>query len=431
MKRRVLTSIAASIAISGAIALTGCGGSSNGNTTVQNPGQQNPGTGGQNQNNPANSAMISIQTENGDRNVNPVEGGTVVVARNNDGTNNVATVVHGELNNCANATSDSDGDGVICGPKEGVTYAFQSDFGKLGPDDTNISTPDGGVLLYDAYTVYNGVKQDTPVEGNQDVNRIQEVYIPTNYIKLTDDMKNSSTDAQYDAMRQYLANVCNMQCFAAEPSNNPYFTDGKTKGSFVATFVMHFTRGTGESTLMQQFQTDKTDLEYLTVSFQLDVEQVDGNSSKLKFTVPADTPVTFGAKKHGQGGLIVNTSNIDLNSIVHQTTDVDHALTINMAKYFDKLIAKGDSIGVSDYAEEILVENAQNPWPVKIYGTLHEIKDDGTYDRSFVRNPAKLDANLFGLTAGGAYKNAFSADGNMSKAEKFNIVYPGGDYNAL
>ena len=437
MKKRVLTSIVASMAIVGAIALTGCGGSNNGNRIVQNPGEQNPGGG--NQNNPASSAMITIQTENGDRNVDPTVGGTVVVARNNNNnTNNVATVVYSELNECANATTDSNHDGIICGPKEGVTYVFQSDFGKLGGQtgngdlDNNISTYDGGVLLYDAYTLYNGVKHDTPVEGNQSENRIQEVYIPSNYIKLTDDMKNSSTDAQYDAMRQYLANVCNMQCFAAEPSNNPYFTDGKTKGSFVATFVMHFTRGTGESTLMQQFQTDKTDLEYLTVSFQLDVEQVDGNSSKLKFTVPADTPVTFGAKKHGQGGLIVDTSNIDLNSIVHQTTDVDHALTINMAKYFDKLIAKGDSIGVSDYAKDILVENAQNPWSVKIYGTLHEIKGDSTYERSFVRNPAKLDANLFGLTLSGAYKDAFTADdGNMSKAEKFNIVYPGGNYNEL
>ncbi len=420
MKRRVLTSIAASVAIVGVIGLTGCGSSSSPKTQIQQPPATTPG----------DSASIIIENEQGSRtSIDPTVGGTVVIGRNNEnGTNTVATVVHGELNECANATSDDDGDGVICGPKEGVTYAFQSDFGALGAQDTDPNTPDGGVLLYDAYTIYNGVQHDTPLEGNQSENRIQEVYIPSNYIKLTNDLKNSSVDAQYEAMRQYLANVCNMQCFAAEPENNPYFKDGKTKGSFVATFVMHFTRGTGEKTLMEQFQTDRTDLEYLTVSFHLDVEQVDGNSSKLRFTSPADTPVTFGAKKHGEGGLIVNTTNVDINSIIHQTVDADNALTINMAKYFDKLIAKGDSLGVADEAKKILVDNAQNPWPVKIYGTLHEMKNDGTYDRSFVRNPAKLDAELFGLTAGGAYKEAFIADPH-GQAEKFNIVFPGGKYN--
>jgi hypothetical protein len=236
-------------------------------------------------------------------------------------------------------------------------------------------------------------------------------------------------------MRTYLANIGNLQSFAAEDdatmSNNPYFTPGKTEGRFVATFVMHFTRGTGENTLMEQFKTDTTDLEYLTVSFELDVTKVDNNSSKLRFTSPADTPVTFGAKKHGESGLIVNTSNDVINSILHETNDAN-PITYNIAKYFDKIIAKGDSLGVANKAKAILVENAEHPWPVKIYGTLHEIDNNGSYERSFVRNPAKLDGDLFGLTAGGAYKDAFNNDpDHKAKAVKFNIVYPGGDYNAL
>lgn len=440
MKKRVLTSVAASAVVLGTLVLSGCGGSSDNGS---NPGTQGPGNGN------GNSAEIRIETGSGTVAVDPATGGVVAVNRNNNssagGSNYTPTAVvvpSPGLNECANATSDSDGDGIICGPKAGVTYIFQSDFGKLGgptgngDSDGNASTPDGGVLLYDALTKYNGQTFDTPVDPNLGENRIQEVYIPANYIKTTDDFSNKSTDEQYNAMRAYLANVCNMQCFAAEnnetDSFNPYFTDGKEKGKFVATYVMHFTRGTGEAALMEKFKTDKTDLEYLTVSFELDVERVDQNSSKLRFSVPANTPVTFGAKKHGEGALYVETTNIDLNSIVHQTVDADHALTINMAKYFDKLIAKGEAQGVADFAKAILVENAQHPWPVKIYGTLHEMKDDGTFERSFVRNPGKLDGDLFGLTTSGAYKDAFNNDPeHKAKAEKFNIVYPGGDYNKL
>ena len=448
MKRRVLTSIAASMAIAGAIALTGCGSSHSGNEQNPGAGAQNPGTGGQNQNNPANSAMITIQTENGDRNVNPAQGGTVVIARdNNSGTNTVATVVHSELNNCANATSDADGDGIICGPKEGVTYAFQSDFGKLGGPsgdgdyDHNRSTPHGGVLLYDAQTYYDGTLYPTPLEGNASENRIQSVYIPTNYLKVTDEFKTKPLDEQYNAMRDYLANVCNMQCIATENNNsccdNPYFSADKTKGSFVATFVMWFTRGQSAHNLQNKFNNgDYSDLEYLTVEFQLDVEQVDGNSSKLRFTSPEGTKVVFGGKKAGTGALTVVTDNDVINSVLHETHNyVDSSFTINMAKYFDKLIAKGDNLGVSDYAKGILVENAQHPWPVKIYGTLHEINDDGSFQRSFVRNPGKLNAKTFNLDeAGIPYSSAYSApheDPTAVKSMQFCIVYPGGDYNEL
>ncbi|MCH9814529.1 MAG: hypothetical protein K0U47_11380, partial [Epsilonproteobacteria bacterium] len=91
----------------------------------------------------------------------------------------------------------------------------------------------------------------------------------------------------------------------------------------------------------------------------------------------------------------------------------------------------GEAEGVSNYAKEILVENAQNPWPVKIYGTLHEINGTDSYDMSFVRNPAKLDATLFNLDAAvSPYSGAFTGD--ISKqATKFNLVYPGGKYNKL
>lgn len=421
MRKKVLTSVISSVSIICVLAISGCHRNS-GNS--QNPNNQEPEDG----------SIVIKYDNNHTQNVNP-ETGAVIITNNNTTINVVGT----PLRECANITTDTDGDGVICGPESGVTYAFQSDFGKLGGQtgtgdlDNDINTYDGGTLLYDAYTIYNNEIYTTPIEGNVSENRIEEVYIPTNYIKLTDEKKNASVNEQYNTMRTYLDNICNMQCFASEPDNNPYFRNGKTKGNFVATFVMHFTRGEGESTLMPRLQNDRTDLEYLAVSFRLDVEKVSGDSSKLKFSVPAGTPVDFYGKKHGQSALSVTVSNIGLNSVIHQTVDMDNALTINMAKYFDKLIAKGDTVGISDYAKSILVENAQHPWPVKIYGTLHEIDNNGTIERSFVRNPGRLDAELFGLTTAGAWKHTFDNDPNKSavKAEKFAIVYPGGNYNTL
>ncbi len=429
MKRRVLTSIIASTVIVGALALSGCGSNKSTNNGNNDGGGNDDGGG-----TPDTTVSIKIKTESGTKEVDPRTGGTVVINRNNtNNTNTVATVVHSELNECKNVSTS--GSGVKCGPKAGTTYIFQSDFGALGPIDNDVNTPDGGVLLYDALTEHGGTRYDTPVEGNQDENRIQEVYIPSNYIVLGEDDASKSTDEKYALMHDYLENMGNMKCLFQEDnetmSNNPFFKDGKTKGEFVATFVMHFTRGTGEDTLMSKFASgDKSDLEYLTVTFKLDVEKV-GN--KLRFTSPDGSDVVFGAKKHDNGGVTVVTENDVINSVLLESSDdSDSVLPINVAKYFDKVIAKGTALGIADYAKEILVENAQHPWPVKIYGTLHEIKDGG-YDRSFVRNPAKLDATLFGLDdAASPYKNAFNADANKKgQAIKFNIVYPGGNYNKL
>ncbi len=432
MKKRVFTSVAASAVLAGVLVLSGCGNSSSGTTGGNTAGDGGTSGGAGNA-----SAEIRIQTGSGQVvSVDPATGGTVVVGRNNDGTQNVATVVRGELNDCATATSDPDGDGIICGPKEGVTYVFQTDFGALGPVDNNISTPDGGALLFDALTVYGSNTTNTPVEGNVSENRIQEVYIPANYLKTTDDFKAKPVNEQYEAMKKYLENVCNMQCMAAENDNNPYFKDGKTEGEFLATYVMWFTRGTGEDTLKQQFASGNADnLEYLLVQFPLKVTQEDNNSSKLRFTVPADADVVFGGKKAGAGQtkLTVTTKNDVINSVLHESQNYVHPnFTINMAKYFNKLIAKGEGENVADYAKEILVENAQHPWPVKIYGVLHEKKSDGTYDRSFIRNPGKVNGMLFNIFNG---SNVFGETGDADKsavpAIKFNIVYPGGNYNNL
>ncbi len=440
MKKNSMLSITVSTLLTSVVLFTGCFNDST--SSVDNGGSQGNSSGGQNANT-QNSAYIHIATENGTRNsVNPVVGGTVVIRNNNDGTNNVATVVHGELNECANQTSDDDNDGVVCGPKKGVTYVFQADFGKLGPIDNNKSTPDGGVLLFDALTAYNGMTYPTPVEGNQSENRIQEVYIPANYIVLSDAAKQGTVDQKYEIMREYLANVANMQFLIDEnnlpESNNPFFGGGKEKGRFVATFVMWFTRGYGEDYLKRQFDNgDNSLLEYLAVEFELDVERVDNNSSKLKFSSPAGSDVVFVGKKAGDTGRIVQTTNNAFHSLLHVSHDyVYPSFSINVAKYFEKLIEKGDNMGVGDFAKEILVENAQHPWPVKIYGTLHEITGDNprTYDRSFVRNPGKMDAELFNLTTNGiAYSNAYNADPHRSavQAMKFNIVYPGGQYNKL
>ncbi len=449
MQRRIWTSVITSAVVAGTLTFTGCGSSSS-STTVNEPGTDAPAT-----ETPASTAEIRIETGNGEVvAVDPIDGGTVVIRTNTDGTQDVATVLPSELNECASATDDN-GTGIICGPKADVTYSFASAFGALGPVDDNASTPDGGVLLYDGWTTYDGVQKTVPVEGNATENRIETVYIPANYIKVTEEFKTKPINEQYDAMREYLANMGNIKAFATEDANttccnNPYFDENKTKGSFVATFVMQFSRGIAQDTLAAEFADSKLDnLEYLAVSFRLDVEQVDGNSSKLRFSVPEGSKIDFFAKKHGagNGALVVTTDNIDLNSIVHETSTVDDAVTINMAKYFDKLIAKGDAEGVSTFAKEILVENAQNPWPVAVYGTLHEVNPDGTAldgnaSRSFVRNPAKLDGKLFGLT-NGTYGDVFNVDEEakdkdnntyprgFAQAVKFCIVYPGDAYNEL
>jgi len=435
MKKRVLMSAT----LAGMLMLVGCGGNSTNPDPVTNP-DPDPVV--------QDVSTIKIVADNGDvTNVNPSTGGTVVI--NRDTTTNtpiVAAVVKAHLNEC---TDDVTGSPVKCGPKDGVTYVFQSDFGSLGGAitgqgdlDDNASTPDGGALLFNALTAYNGTVFDTPLEPNLKENRIHEIYIPTNYIVLSDSAKSGTVAQKYEYMKDYLANVCNMQCMASEPKNNPYFDDdnastplnnGREVGKFLATYVMHFTRGTGETALLEQFKTDTTNLEYLTVSFELDVQRVDGNSSMLRFTSPENTPIVLRAKKAGEPGAQVVTSNLDINSVLHPSQGyVNNAFSINMAKYFNKLIDKGEGIGVANYAKDILVDNFTNPWPVKIYGTLHEINDNGSFERSFVRNPAELNASLFGLDMSSPHSSAYSlTGGNTNQAAKFNIVYPGGKYNKL
>ncbi len=427
MKKRILISTI----LAGVLILTGCGNSSEGNN-LGNLGNDGNGSDG-------SDGTFKILTDTGSQvTVDPTGGATVIVNRNNPVPSSV-TVVRAHLNECNGV--DTLGSRVACGPKSGVTYTFSTDFGKLGLLDNLASTPDGGALLYAAQTEYGGAKYVTPLEPNAVENRIQEVYIPSNYIVLDDMAKDDSINEKYEYMKEYLANAFNMKCFIVEPDNNPYFTNGKTTGKFVATYVMHFTRGIGESTLLEQFKTNTTNLEYLTVSFELDVTQVDGNSSKLRFSSQANTPVVFGGKKVGESAIQIVTTNLNLNSVLNvtDTVDSDNMMSMNVAKYFNKLIAKGDSIGVADYAKSILVENALNPWPVKIYGTLHEINSNATYQRSFVRNPAELNASLFNLdmldNSGNyvsPYAGAYKLDrNNTNQAMKFNIVYPGGVYNNL
>jgi len=440
-------SILISVILAGALILGGCrnsveppavnidNGSNNDDIGDDNPGE----LGGD-----SNDSSIKVVTANGTT-VSVTAGTATTVDR---GDNTRASVVHTELNECADKTTGSP---VVCGPKEGVTYVFQSNFGSLGGAitgqgdlDNNASTPDGGALLFDALTAYNGTVFDTPLEGNPQENRIHEVYIPTNYIVLSDAAKSANVSQQYEYIRTYLANVFNMQCMMSEDKNNPYFHDFNTStplndnretGKFLATYVMHFTKGAGEADLLEQFKTDTANLEYLTISFELDIDRVDGNSSVLRFTSPADTPIVLRAKKAGQLGIQVQTSNLSINSVLNPSQNYVHnSFSVNMAKYFDKLIAKGESIGVADYAKDILVENSTNPWPVKIYGTLHEINDDGSFKRSFVRNPAELNASLFGLDMIGPHSAAYlrtNGNGNTNQAMKFNIVYPGGVYNKL
>ncbi len=405
-----------------------------------------------------NDVAIKIVNDSGDTvvdtEVDPTEGATVIISRNSDGTNNVANVVRAELKNCAEIdTSLVNTPGIACSPKEGVTYIFGSDYGTLGGVagkgdgigdlDNDKDTHDGGMLLKYALTEFGGKKFPTPIEGNSDENRIQEVFIPSNYIRLNDAAiaADLSVDETYELIKEELEDVCNMKCQSQENDNNPFFTDGVTTGKFVATYVMHFTRGTGEKDLLEQYAAaDYSNLEYLTVAFEMDISKV-GNY--LKFTSEPGTPVVFGAKKHDSvgGGLVVETTNFNINSILHEdnVTDSDDSITINMAKYFNKLIAKGEHVGVANYAKEILVENATKPWPVKIYGTLHKVDKVGEVytnaaaitDRSYVRNPSNFDPYLFGLKATGSspYVDVYGTEKKYNQAIKFNIVYPLGVYN--
>ncbi len=441
--KKSISVIASSVILGGLLA--GCGNSSNGSTSSTSSSSSSSSSssttsGGIDPTVSSSSGGVVIRTPTGGVTVG-VTGGTVVTRSNSDGTDEVASVVHSELNECTDATTL--GSRVACGPKAGVTYVFQSDFAKLGPVDNDPNTPDGGVLLYDAQTAYNGTLHPTPNEGDPDAQRIEAVYIPTNYIVLDDQVAgdNSTVNEKYDYMREYLDDVFNMKCMFQEYDNNvsseAFFDENKTEGRFVATYVMQFTRGIAASTLDGEFESGNVDnLEYLAVSFEIDVRK---NSANLfRFTTPAGTPISFYGKKHGENAVQVDSTNVVINSIEHAADldDADDVIAVNMARYFDKLIAKGDSIAISDYAKEILVENALNPWPVKIYGTLHEItssvNDPIVAARSFVRNPAKLDASLFNLNVTGPYMNAFNSDQDeKANAQKFILVYPGGVYNQL
>ncbi len=465
MKKRVLLSAM----LAGVLVLSGC--ESKNAPVTPDAGAETPDT--------TNDVAIKIVTDNGntvvDTTLDPTRGGTVVISRSGDnasGKNHVASVVRAELKKCAEIdTSLVNTPGIACSPKKGVTYIFGTDYGRLGPVDSDPDTVDGGVLLKYALTEFGGEKFPTPVEGNASENRIQEVFIPTNYIRLNDAAiaANLSVDEKYELIKEELEDVCNMKCQSGQNDNNPFFgvnshingvpggmsSDGDdsdvTTGKFIATYVMHFTRGVGEKKLLADYKkNDWTNLEYLTVSFELDVTKAaDFNDSgtmrnMLRYTTRPGTPVVFGAKKHDSvgGGLVVVTENININQVANLTNvaNSDDTWTINMAKYFNKLIAKGEAVGVANYAKEILVENATNPWPVKIYGTLHRVTESGGVytntdlgetgkKRSYVRNPSNFDPALFGLTAVGPHKDVYSADKADNQAIKFNIVYPLGVYN--
>jgi len=461
MKRKVLTSIVASTVLVGAMVISGCGSNSStpvaggSNAGGSNAGGSNAGgsnTGGSNTPGVSRNGMVNIATATGSQQVDPATGGTVVVNRNSD---TVAKVLHAELNKCANA--DTLGTGVACGPKKGVTYIFQSDFGKLnGLNPETNGTYNGGALLFDALTQYTdpstGETQtyNTPNDTAGESNRLSEVYIPSNYIMLTDMAKQKTKAEQYDMMLSYLNEVCNMKCLYAENQNNPYFDMNtssptyKPSGRFVATYVMQFTRGTGEKTLNEEFaKGDVSDLEYLTVSFELDVNKATGG---LQFVSPAGSKIYFSGKKAGQGGFSAVAENHELNLFLHPTgDDADNMPTVNLMKYFNKyLVSQTGALDVThqyaamEMVRDMLVENLQHPWPIKVYGSLHEIKDPaGTapthFDKAFIRNPSTFDASLYNLDLpANPYAGAFTGEDNrITPAQKINIVYPGGDYNTL
>ena len=243
-----------------------------------------------------------------------------------------------------------------------------------------------------------------------------------------------------------------MQCLYAENENNPFFDTNashlatyKTEGTFIATYVMQFTRGIGEAELNKEFEEGNVDnLEYMTVSFPMRVKKVDDD---LQFTVDQNAKLYFAAKEHGKGGLAATTPNLFENLFLHPAgTNVTDSPTVNLMRYFDKYMVQAQN-GTNVYQigammKRMLVDNLQHPWPIKIYGTLQEVTEGDAmaanpanlkFDDAFVRNPSKIDATLFALdNDANPFADAFKGAANRKvPAQKINIVYPGGDYNKL
>ena len=294
---------------------------------------------------------------------------------------------------------------IVCGP-QADNFKFAADFGELGSIDNDSNTPDGGMLLYQASSDLNDVIPEFAQNGKGE-NRIEHVWIEKKYIRLNDSAKNLDTDAQFELIKDYIEPLFSIKSHVFENDNNPFnLNDGDTR-TFAATMVLHFTNNQAENT---------PNKEYMSAVIEIDVARSGGS---LYFSSPADSKVLLTAKKLEQTtGIMIVTTNKEMDDAT-----IGNEFSFNPGKYFTRLIAAGDATGVSGVAKSILVKNLTQEGPIKMHLTLHEKMPNGTFDRSFVRNPGTFEPTEFALNLGGSsnpYVDAF--DDGAVQAVKIKLI---------
>ncbi len=294
---------------------------------------------------------------------------------------------------------------VVCGPQED-NFQFSADFGELQPRDNDINTPDGGLLLYMASSDLGDVTPEVAQSGYGE-GRIEHTWIEKKYLRLNTAAKALNTDAKFELIKDYIEPLFSIKGHIFENDNNKFnLEEGQTR-TFVATMVLHFTNNQAEST---------PNKEYMSATIQMDVTKT---NDKYYFETPADSKVLLTAKKLDDStGVMIVTENGDLAA-----GTIGDEFSFNPGKYFDRLIADGDSAGVADAAKEILVKNTTQEGPIKIHFTLHEKLPNGTFDKSFIRNPGTFEPANFALNLGGSsnpYVDAF--DNGAVQAIKFKLI---------
>ncbi len=309
-----------------------------------------------------------------------------------------------KITTCSNLTMSGPA-AVVCGP-QADNFKFAADFGELGPIDNDPNTHDGGMLLYQASSDLNDVTPEFAQSGKGE-NRIEHTWVEKKYIRLNTAAKSLDTNAKYNLIKDYIEPLFSIKGHVFENGHNAFnLEDGDTR-TFAATMVLHFTNDQAENT---------PNKEYMTATIEVDVAR---SGEKLYFSSPANSKVLLTAKKLEQStGVLIVMPNQDMDDAT-----IGNEFSFNPGKYFNRLIAAGDSVGVSKVAKDILIKNLTKEGPIKMHLTLHEKMPNGTYDRSFVRNPGTFEPAEFSLNLGGTtnpYADAF--DDGAVQAVKVKLI---------
>ncbi len=298
---------------------------------------------------------------------------------------------------CSGVTPSSGAPKVDCGPKKDE-FSFESDFGDLQPSNPNI---DGGFLVYDAYSTRGGIWK----EIDPSANRIKNIWITREYVRLNTAAQNLSVDAKYDLLESYLDNLFTVKAYTFQTNHNPFtFHPRKQTRSFLATMAIHFTNNQ---------DPNNKDKEFLAVAFQVDVKKV-GN--RLVYTSPAGSKILFTLKELGKNGYFLIDKNDADNSISIGENDLIFSesfggvLEFNLAKYFKKIIKKAENGNTllskgAEVAKKIIVKNVTQKGPIKFHTSLVEMSEKHSgvqyFDSDFIRNPGTFNPSDFGLDSSG------------------------------